>query len=193
MSWSHASALLLLFAYQSRFLPLAIGSLPYGPIVILPATLAFLAATLTYAFGLGCGMISFNWGTSITYFGPWTAELVELEGADFDNTTDTATVYYSTACYTYNNFAAGPTIKGEFDAPAKTAQAFSMIALVLAIPLAVVACLPCCMVLSQARKIYKITAFVCIFAMFSSFMTLVRTCVRNEFLVQRSVTQVDHI
>ena len=151
-----------------------IGSLPYGPIVILPATLAFLAATLTFGFGFGCGMISFNWGAQITYVGPWTAELVQSDGVDFNNATDTATWYYSTACYLYNDFALGATIKEEFDAPAKTAQAFSMMAIVLAIPLAVVACLPCCMVLPQARKIYKITAFVCLFTMFSSFMTLVR-------------------
>jgi hypothetical protein len=84
-------------------------------------------------------------------------------------------VSYSSACYLYNDFAGGPSIKAEFDAPAKTAQAFSMMAIVLAIPLAVVACLPCCMVLPQAKKIYKITAFVCLFAMFSSFMTLVRS------------------
>jgi hypothetical protein len=149
--------------------------LPYGPIVILPATLAFLAATLTFGFGFGCGMISFNWGAQVSYFGPWTAELVEFEGTDFDNATGTATVYYSTSCYLYDNFAPlGPSIKSNFDAPAKTAQAFSMMAIVLAIPLAVVAMLPCCMVLPQARKIYKITAFVCLFTMFSSFMTLVR-------------------
>jgi hypothetical protein len=95
-------------------------------------------------------------------------------------------VSYSSACYLYNDFAGGPSIKAEFDAPAKTAQAFSMMAIVLAIPLAVVACVPCCMVLPQAKKIYKITAFVCLFTMFSSFMTLVRT--NNAFQMRRRGT-----
>lgn len=151
-----------------------------------PGLVALFACILTYSFGFGCSMISVTWGTDqqgnpvTTEIGPWTAELTQVDGVAVDDVTTTPTIYYSNVCYLYNSFEAGPAILGQFDAAAKTAQAFSMMAIVLAIPLAVVACLPCCMVLPQAKKIYKITAFVCLFTMFSSFMTLVRARVRRR-------------
>lgn len=154
------------------------GSLPYGPIAFFPGLLALFACILTYSFGFGCTMISGTWGEDnqgrpfTTEIGPWTAQLDQLDGVAVDDATNTPTVYYSSVCYLYNSFELGPTILAGFDATAKTAQAFSMMAIVLAIPLMILALLPCCCAF-QGNKIFRFAAFACVFTMFASFMTLV--------------------
>jgi hypothetical protein len=163
---------------------IASGSLPYGAVAVFPGLLALFACILTYSFGFGCSMISSEWGKDYqgnpitTEIGPWTAQLTQLDGVVVDDAANSPTIYYSNVCYLYNSFELGPQILDQFDAKAKTAQAFSMMAIVLAIPLMILALLPCCCAF-QGNKIFRFAAFACVFTMFASFMTLVRAVRRQ--------------
>jgi uncharacterized membrane protein YiaA len=65
----------------------------------------------------------------------------------------------------------GINLSDAFDAKAKTAQAFSMIAMVLGVVLLIVASLPCCC--AFGKRGFMFVGFVCAFTAFSSLMTLI--------------------
>jgi hypothetical protein len=152
-------------------------SLPYGEMTIITGTLVLLATVLTMAYGFGCGWISHAWGpvgNVTTYLGPWTAQAIDLEGATYDDSTKTATIYYSGYCYLYSSLDWGSTFEDNLDSYFKTARAFSMMAIVLAILLFFFSMLACCVEFPAGTRFFRFGAFTCIFTMFCTYMTLVR-------------------
>jgi hypothetical protein len=130
---------------------------------------------MTMLFGFGCGFVSYQWNEqSISYFGPWTAEVIDLEGGNIDDATGTATVYYSKYCYLYKYLEIGPSILASADAPFKTSRAFSMMAIVLALLLFIFAMTACCVDYPAGTPLFKFAAFASVFTMFCSYMTFVR-------------------
>lgn len=172
-------------------------SCPYGPVAMIPGALAFAAWVLTYTFGFSCHMIDTRLSpnhTATLGFGPWSVQYSDAEGVytttggtgiddgypislnddrwDNNNNNGASTFVDSIICVTYNNWYAGIDWADAFDAKARTAQAFSMIAIVLSLPLVIVASLPCCCPIG--KHLFLVLGIFSVFTAFSSLMTLVR-------------------
>jgi hypothetical protein len=124
-------------------------------------------------------------------FGPWTVQIWNADGVyvnpgainssiifqddifsqlDDDNT---ISILRSTICVSYANWYNGIDLRSvlDFDAQAKTAQAFSMMAMILALSLLVAASLPCCCAIGKRGFVFL--GFTSIFTAFASLMTLI--------------------
>lgn len=148
---------------------------------------------MTLIFGIGCHMIDTRLSpahNTTLGFGPWTVQLWDkyyypvgslddqyygdLQDDIFEQVDDkTVEFVRQTVCVSYSNWYRGIDLREElnFDAKAKTAQAFSMMAIVLSLLLLVVASLPCCCAIGQRNFVFL--AFTCVFTSFASLMTLI--------------------
>jgi hypothetical protein len=162
-------------------------------VILIPAILAWLGALLTLTTGLGCHMIdsrlSSNHNATLG-FGPWTVQIWNADGIyvntgaldDAVNFTDdifldaddqAIEIVRQTICVSYSNWYLGIDLRNElgFDGKVKTAQSFSMMAMILALLLLIGASLPCCCAIGQRAFVYF--GFASVFTAFASLMTLI--------------------
>jgi hypothetical protein len=165
-----APLLAVLFPSLSLFA----SSFPYGGVVAVPAAFAWAAAIATFWLFVGCRLIESRWiedrsGNILTVgMGPWLVQKWDVNELYSDGNVVYST---STGCIGYTMWYGDIDLSDNFDATAKTAQAFSMMALVLGIILVVLVSLPCCCALR--RKGFVFVGFACALNAFNSLMTLV--------------------
>jgi hypothetical protein len=113
-------------------------------------------------------------GTDATVgFGPWSVERMET-------TISGNTITISSICELFR-YMDNDIVSSQFDSRAKTSQAFSMMAIVLSLPLFIAVLLPCCCDFGRGNNgAFLLLGALCVFTAFASWMSLVSTSASSK-------------